>query len=50
MLTIHICVCELLNQTLVSRRPVHAWFLKIDPVQIVIICVCVFVCIHPRGY
>ena len=28
----------------------RAWFLKIDPVQIVCMCVCVCLCVHPRGY
>ena len=31
---------------------VHAWFLKIDPVRIVgmRVCVCVCVCVRARGY
>ena len=29
-----------------ARRP-HAWFLKIDPVQIV--CMCVYVCVRPEA-
>ena len=31
----------------------HAWFLKIDPVQIIFMCVCVCVCMcvcPPLGY
>ena len=39
---------ELLNQARAGRRPVRAWFLKIDPVRIVCMCVCV--CVRPRGY
>ena len=31
-----------------SLQPVHAWFLIIDPVQIVGMCVCV--CVRARGY
>ena len=40
-----------LNQ---ARRPARAWFLKIDPVQIVCmhvcVCVCVCLCVRARGY
>ena len=36
----------LLNQTRAGHRPVRAWFLKIDPVRIIGMCVCV----HARGY
>ena len=32
---------ELLNQVCAGHRPVRAWFLKIDPVRIVGMCVCV---------
>ena len=32
-----------LNQ--VRDRPARAWFLKIDPVQIVSMCVCLHVCV-----
>ena len=37
----------LLTQASASHRPVHAWFLKIDPVQIVNmrVRVCVLVCV-----
>ena len=36
-----------LNQVRASRRPARAWFLKIDPVRIVgmRVCVCVCVCV-----
>ena len=38
---------RLLNQVRASHRPVHAWFLKIDPVRIVgmsvRVCACVYV-------
>ena len=39
-----------LNQAHAGRRPARAWFLKIDPVWIVCmsVCVCVFVCPRPR--
>ena len=33
----------LLNQVRASRRSAHAWFLKIDPVWIMSMCVCVCV-------
>ena len=43
-----------LNQARAGHRPVHTWFLKIDPVRIVgmhvRVCVCVCVCVHARGY
>ena len=31
-----------------ARRPARAWFLKIDPVRIVGMRVCVCVCVCPR--
>ena len=34
---------NLLNQACAGLRPAHTWFLKIDPVQIVSMCVCVCV-------
>ena len=34
---------KLLNQVRISLWPAHAWFLKIDPVRIVGMCVCVCV-------
>ena len=37
-----------LNQARAGRRPVHAWFLKIDPVWIVGMHACVCVCVCPR--
>ena len=37
---------NLLNQAHASLWPAYVWFLKIDPVQIVSICVCV--CPPPR--
>ena len=39
-------IVSFLNQAHASRRMAHAWFLKIDPVWIVgmCVCVCVFVC------
>ena len=44
----------LLNQVCASHWPARAWFLKIDPVQIicmrVCVCVSVCVCVRPRGY
>ena len=48
----------ILNQTHAGHRPARAWFLKIDPVRIVdmhvcvclCVCVCVFVCVCARGY
>ena len=33
-----------------SCRLAHAWFFKIDHVQIVGMCVHVCVCVHARGY
>ena len=41
---------QFLNQACASCRPAHAWFLKIDPVQIVGMCVhvCMCVCVCPR--
>ena len=38
----------LLNQARAGHRPAHAWFLKIDPVQIVCMRVCV--CVRAQGY
>ena len=35
-----------LNQARAGLRPAHAWFLKIDPVRIVGVCVCV----RAQGY
>ena len=32
-----------LNQARASHRPARAWFLKIEPVRIV--CICVYVCV-----
>ena len=42
----------LLNQARAGRRPARAWFLKVEPVRIVSMCVyvCVCVCVRPRGY
>ena len=37
-----------LNQARASRRLARTWFLKIDPVQIVGMCVRVCVCVCPR--
>ena len=37
-----------LNQVHTGHRPVCTWFLTIDPVQIVSMCVCVCVCPPPR--
>ena len=39
-------ILMLLNQARTGHRPAHAWFLKIDPVRIIgmRVCVCVFVC------
>ena len=39
-----------LNQVRADRRLAHFWFLKIDPVWIVgmRVCVCVCVCLRPR--
>ena len=34
-----------LNLEHASRRPVHAWFVKIDPVRIVGVHACVCVCV-----
>ena len=34
-----------LSQARASLRPTHAWFLKIDPVRIVSMCVCL--CVRP---
>ena len=39
-------IIHFLNQACTGRRLVRAWFLKIDPVQIVSMCVCV----RPQGY
>ena len=36
---------QFLNQARVGRRPAGAWFLKIDPVWIVCMCVRVFACV-----
>ena len=35
---------------LIFLKQAHAWFLKIDPVQIVCMRACVCVCVHARGY
>ena len=35
----------LLNQPRTGLWPAHAWFPKIDPVQIISMCVCVCVCV-----
>ena len=35
-----------LNQAPAGRRPARAWFLKIDPVQIIGMRVCVCMCVH----
>ena len=51
------CLLLLLNQAHAGCRTAHAWFLKIDPVQIVgmrvrvcaCVCVCVCVCVCPRA-
>ena len=40
--------CTFLNQARAGRRPARAWFLKIDPVRIVGMRVCVCVCVCPR--
>ena len=39
----------ILNQVCTGHRPVHTWFLKIDPVRIISMCVCVClrVCVCP---
>ena len=37
-----------LNQARTCRRPARTWFLEINPVQIVVMHVCVCVCLHPR--
>ena len=41
-----------LNKAHASHRPARAWFLKIDPVRIVgmrvCVCACVCVCLCPR--
>ena len=34
----------LLSQVRAGHRPAHAWFLEIDSVQIVSMCVCLRVC------
>ena len=39
-------ISNFLNQA--RRRPAHAWFLKIDPVRIVIMHVRMYVCPRPR--
>ena len=39
---------KLLNQVRVGLWPACAWFLKIDPVRIVSMRVCGFVCLRPR--
>ena len=39
---------QLLNQARAGLWPVRAWFLKIDPVRIVGMHVCVCVCPRPR--
>ena len=39
-----------LNQVRAGRRPARAWFLKIDPVQIVCMHVCVCLCVRAQGY
>ena len=43
------CFCELdlnfLNQACAGLRPACTWYLKIDPVQIVGVCACVYVCV-----
>ena len=42
-------VYELINYEIIKPvRPARAWFLEIDPVQI--ICMFACVCVRPRGY
>ena len=43
-------VCLFLNQARAGHRPVCTWFLKIDPVRIVgmHVCLCMRVCLRPR--
>ena len=38
-------ILAFLNQVCAGRRLARAWFLKIDPVQIVVMHVCVCVCV-----
>ena len=35
-----------LNQVQIGLRPAHTWFLKIDPVQIIGMRVCVCLCVR----
>ena len=54
----HICMLLLFNQAHTSRKLAHAWFLKIDFMQIidmgvclcVCVCLCVYVYVLPQGY
>ena len=47
-----IYVSMFLNQMRAGHRPARAWFLKIDPVWIVgmHVCVCVCLCVRALGY
>ena len=53
---VHLLLLEIsfLNQARVGRRPARAWFLRIAFVRevsmCVYVCVCVDVCVRPRGY
>ena len=39
---------KFLNQARAGQRPVHAWFLEIDPVRDMCMCMCVTVCLCVR--
>ena len=48
--TKNLILLQFLNQAHAGHRPAHAWFLKIDPMWIVGMRVCVCVCVRTRGY
>ena len=39
--------CLFLNQAHAGLWPARIWFLKIDPVRIICMCMCVFACVCP---
>ena len=43
-------VLQFLNQARAGHRPARAWFLKIEPVWIICMCVCLFACVYLFAY